>query len=449
MHCSSGDFPMRALVIALAICIAAPAYSQDRENRTFDQDKINALLDKRDPLRRQSPLPNAAKPSGAVATLPTSNSTDAPQTLSDKPSINCAKVPANRASSAVARILCSGKDGAAADWDLNAVLWAIAGTINAIEQKALDRDQDRWRDWLNKRCFLLPVAVGISQEQQRCVTSEFHSRAAVLRSKLSGDVLAESRLTPEQHAQIQESLIARGLLQAKADGEFGNITRQSIKKFQEAEGAEQTGVLTQDQMSRLRPNNQPQNPDSQNDPLSDEEIGEMRQALAKNWNASGYKGIVRVRVRLNPDGTLAAPPQVVSTSDDPNFASAAASAMQAVQLSQPYRMLKPSSYGTWRYMDVDFDPSKLNSQMVDDAEAKVAKERLTLADAKAKAPSQEKLAPKTRADNAEMRGAVAEQKADAAKCTLALAFFASAAAVVLIIAISSWRIFRSRDRIGR
>jgi hypothetical protein len=202
-------------------------------------------------------------------------------------------------------------------------------------------------------------------------------------------------------------------------------------------------------MSRLRPNNQPQNPDSQNDPLSDEEIGEMRQALAKNWNASGYKGIVRVRVRLNLDGTLAAPPQVVSTSDDPNFASAAASAMQAVQLSQPYRMLKPSSYGTWRYMDVDFDPSKLNSQMVDDAEAKVAKERLTLADAKAKAPSQEKLAPKTRADNAEMRGAVAEQKADAAKSTLALAFFASAAAVVLIIAISAWRIFRSRDRIGR
>ena len=274
-----------------------------------------------------------------------------------------------------------------------------------------------------------------------------HTIAAA--TKLSGDVLAESRLTPEQHAQIQESLIARGLLQAKADGEFGNITRQSIRKFQEAEGAEQTGVLTQDQMSRLRPNNQPQNPDSQNDPLSDEEIGEMRQALAKNWNASGYKGIVRVRVRLNPDGTIAAPPQVVSTSDDPNFASAAASAMQAVQLSQPYRMLKPSSYGAWRYMDVDFDPSKLNSQMVDDAEAKVAKERLTLADAKAKAPSQEKLAPKTRADNAEMRGAVAEQTADAAKSTLALAFFASAAAVVLIIAISAWRIFRSRDRIGR
>jgi hypothetical protein len=61
---------------------------------------------------------------------------------------------------------------------------------------------------------------------------------------------------------------------------------------------------------------------------------------------------------------MAAPPQLVSEKDnDPNFARAAASALQAVQRGQPYRMLKPSSYGAWKYMDIDFDPSKvLNNQ---------------------------------------------------------------------------------------
>ena len=94
----------------------------------------------------------------------------------------------------------------------------------------------------------------------------------------------------------------------------------------------------------------------QSGPLSDEEINALKMVLAKNWNTSGYKGVVTIRVRLNPDGTLAARPQVVSKSDDPNFASAAASAIQAVRLGQPYRMLKPGSHGSWKYMDIDFDP---------------------------------------------------------------------------------------------
>ena len=93
-----------------------------------------------------------------------------------------------------------------------------------------------------------------------------------------------------------------------------------------------------------------------NNPLSNEEINALHAALAKLWNASGHSDIVTIRVRLNPDGTLAAPPKVVSTPEGPNFAAAADSAMKAVQLSQPFSMLKPGSYDTWKVMDLVFDP---------------------------------------------------------------------------------------------
>jgi hypothetical protein len=94
-----------------------------------------------------------------------------------------------------------------------------------------------------------------------------------------------------------------------------------------------------------------------NNPLTNEEISALRAAVSKTWNAAGYKSIVTVRVRLNPDGTLAAPPKVVSTPDGPTFAAAAESAIKAIQLSQPFSMLKPGSYDAWKVMDIDFNPT--------------------------------------------------------------------------------------------
>jgi uncharacterized protein YecT (DUF1311 family) len=170
-----------------------------------------------------------------------------PPTLSESASIDCTK-----AGSTVAKILCGSREGAKADWDLNSTLWAIAGTITEAQQKALDQDQGRWRGWLNNKCLQPPPFAGnISQDQQRCVISEFHGRATQLRSQLTGDALAEARLSPEQHAQIQDLLIAQGLLQPPADGEFGGITRHAIKRFQAIEGVPQTGFLSREQISRL------------------------------------------------------------------------------------------------------------------------------------------------------------------------------------------------------
>jgi hypothetical protein len=75
---------------------------------------------------------------------------------------------------------------------------------------------------------------------------------------LSGDALVESRLSPKDHARLQLSLIQRGLLQDKSDGEFGATTRQAIKRFQSVEGEAATGFLTKVQSARLLADNQPQ-----------------------------------------------------------------------------------------------------------------------------------------------------------------------------------------------
>jgi peptidoglycan hydrolase-like protein with peptidoglycan-binding domain len=180
--------------------------------------------------------------------------------LSENASIDCAKVNINASSSTVARILCSGREGVAADWDLNSVLWSIAGTNNEVQQRGFDKEQDRWRAWLNSTCSVQTSSPLFSPSQQQCVIRAFHGRAAALRSQLSGDALAESRLSPEEHARIQLSLGQRGLLQLEPDGEFGATTRQAIKLFQFAEGGVPSGFLTQTQLIRLRSDGGPKQP---------------------------------------------------------------------------------------------------------------------------------------------------------------------------------------------
>jgi peptidoglycan hydrolase-like protein with peptidoglycan-binding domain len=197
------------------------------------------------------------RPGGLLDTLAKHRIASQNVPLSQRPSIDCSRIH-GPSTSAVAIILCSGPDAAAADWDLNSVLWALAGSYSEAQQKALDQDQDRWRSWLSNKCALPPVALQLVERQRQCVISEFHARASTLRSELAGDVLIESRLSPEQHARIQASLINRSFLQSQADGEFGSDTRLAIKKFQEAEGASQTGVLTQTQIGRLATNGLPE-----------------------------------------------------------------------------------------------------------------------------------------------------------------------------------------------
>ena len=81
--------------------------------------------------------------------------------------------------------------------------------------------------------------------------SAYRKRASAYRSQLDGDALVESRLSPKQHAQIQQALVEHGFLNGTTDGEFGPNTRAAIKSFQSQSDSEATGVLTANQRQQL------------------------------------------------------------------------------------------------------------------------------------------------------------------------------------------------------
>src|SRR5262249_37095570 len=105
---------------------------------------------------------------------------------------------------------------------------------------------------------IIPASQPLTEQHVRCVVSAFHSRAAELRSRLTGDALVESKLSPEEHIEIQVALARKGFLQNRvryygtnADGQFGPNTRAAIKEFQRSVGAQATGYLSGEQRLAL------------------------------------------------------------------------------------------------------------------------------------------------------------------------------------------------------
>src|SRR5258708_3901999 len=98
--------------------------------------------------------------------------------------------------------------------------------------------------------------------------------------------------------------------------------------------------------------------------LSQSELDAMRARLASLWNIQ--PGVdhpeelyVTVRIRLNPERRLAAPPQIVSTGSSPRYQAAADAAVRAVLQGQPYTILRDETYDQSTYIDIDFDPKQM------------------------------------------------------------------------------------------
>ena len=200
--------------------------------------------------------------------------------IADRPTIDCSK-----ARNAVALVLCSGPRAAQADWELSAAYWSYYFTLDAAARERMAADQRAWRQSLEPICALprlmtreeqagqqmaqafgrmflgpgmvIPGPAPITQAHVDCLLNAYHARAAALRSKLTGDALAEARLGPEQRADLQHALAAKGFLRSDqigpgtGDGEFGPITRTAIKQFQQSTGAAPTGFLSADQRTAL------------------------------------------------------------------------------------------------------------------------------------------------------------------------------------------------------
>lgn len=95
--------------------------------------------------------------------------------------------------------------------------------------------------------------------------------------------------------------------------------------------------------------------------LSQNELDALRARLAQLWNPpAGAQNpqelVVQVRMRLRPDGTLAAPPMVMTSGTSPLFMASRDSAMRAVFRGQPFDMLRPENYELWKDIEITFDP---------------------------------------------------------------------------------------------
>lgn len=95
--------------------------------------------------------------------------------------------------------------------------------------------------------------------------------------------------------------------------------------------------------------------------LSQSELDALRARLMALWNPPvGIQNpedyVIRIRIRLGKDGRLSAPPSVLTSGNGVLFTTARDSAVRAVFRGQPFDMLKPEHYDTWKDIEVTFDP---------------------------------------------------------------------------------------------
>ena len=86
----------------------------------------------------------------------------------------------------------------------------------------------------------------------------------------------------------------------------------------------------------------------------------IRQCVQSKWNVlaggeSAQSVQIKMRLRFNPDGTLASPPQITNPQSTPFFLAVSDSALRAVQACEPYS-LPPAKYEAWKDIIMTFDP---------------------------------------------------------------------------------------------
>lgn len=112
---------------------------------------------------------------------------------------------------------------------MSTVYWANLFSLAEADRDAFKKAHDDWLQSLNRTCRLSPEQFPYSAQQRDCVLRAFRTEALDYRSRLRGDALVESTMNPEDHARIQNRLIELGLLDGRADGEYGPRTRGAIQ----------------------------------------------------------------------------------------------------------------------------------------------------------------------------------------------------------------------------
>ncbi len=98
--------------------------------------------------------------------------------------------------------------------------------------------------------------------------------------------------------------------------------------------------------------------------LSQSEIDALRARLMALWNPpvgaqDADQVQITIRIRFKRDGTLEIGPQVLTSGSGARFNAMRDSAVRAVLVGQPFTMLRPDHYDTWKEMDFTFDTKEM------------------------------------------------------------------------------------------
>jgi outer membrane biosynthesis protein TonB len=98
--------------------------------------------------------------------------------------------------------------------------------------------------------------------------------------------------------------------------------------------------------------------------LSQDELDALRARLRQLWNPpAGARNpdeiVVTIRIRLNRDGSLAAPPEITNSGRSTLYMVSRERAVIAVMRGAPFNMLRPETYEAWKDIEVTFDPREM------------------------------------------------------------------------------------------
>ena len=120
--------------------------------------------------------------------------------------------------------------------------------------------------------------------------------------------------------------------------------------------------------AKPEPQAQPPPPQAQHfaEMLSMSELDLIRRQFERCWSPpAGARDaaslVVKVRILLNPDGSLRAPPELVDRTrlNDGFWLAAAESALRAVRRCEPLRDLPAGKFERWRDIELTFDPKDI------------------------------------------------------------------------------------------
>lgn len=92
-------------------------------------------------------------------------------------------------------------------------------------------------------------------------------------------------------------------------------------------------------------------------PLNQQELDELRKKINSSWRSpEEFKETIIVGIKLSIDGILSSPPAILTKGSGKDFIAARDSIVRSIIEAQPFDMLPPEKYASWKDIEMAFNP---------------------------------------------------------------------------------------------